>query len=131
MSLHRHATRRKKNYAKKLRRKQTRAEKEFWTICQTLRKEGVVFWRQVVLCGYIADFWCPKLKLVVEIDGGYHMTEEQQAWDKKREKVMRRDLGAQTIRFKNAEVYTNLTDVERRLREAIRKRKAYIRVMSI
>lgn len=131
MGIHRHATKRKKAFAKKLRRKQTKAEKEFWTICQTLRQEGVIFWRQTVLCGYVADFWCPKLKLVVEIDGGYHLTEEQQAWDKKREQVMKRSLGAQTIRFTNAEVYTDLAGVERRLREAIRKRKAYLRVMAI
>jgi very-short-patch-repair endonuclease len=131
MGLHRHATKRKKKFAKKLRRKQTKAERLFWPLCQQLRKEGIVFWRQVVLCGYVVDFWCPKLKLVVEIDGGYHMTEEQQAWDKKREQVMKRSLGAQTIRFTNAEVYTDLKKVDEGLRAKIKTRQAYIKLKSL
>jgi len=131
MGLHRHATNRKKKFAQKLRRKQTESEKMFWSLCQQLRTEGIVFWRQVVLCGYVVDFWCPKLKLVVEIDGGYHMTEEQQAWDKRREQVMKRSLGAQTIRFTNAEVYASMSDVDQTFRAKIKTRQAYLKLMPL
>jgi len=119
MGLHRHATNRKRKFAKKLRRRQTRAEREFWTICQELREEGIYFWRQVVLCGYVADFWCPKLKLVIEIDGPSHLTEEAVDYDKHRARVMNEQLGAKTIRFSNFEVINKRATVEYRLRRAI------------
>lgn len=126
MALHKHATKRKLKFAKKLRRRRTRAELRFWTICQKLREEGVVFWQQIVLCGYVADFWCPKLQLVIEIDGDSHLTESQKRWDKRRTKVMKDELNAQTIRFTNAQVYTDLAGVEKTLRAKIVTRKAYL-----
>jgi len=119
MAIHRHASKRKRRFAKKLRRRLTRAEREFWSICQDLREEGVFFWRQIVLCGYVADFWCPKLKLVVEIDGPSHLSEDAQAYDNRRAKVMADQLGAKTIRFTNLEVFTKRASVEYRLRKAI------------
>ena len=125
MSIHKHATKRKRKFAKKLRRKMTRAEREFWTICQELRdEEGIYFWRQIVLCGWIADFWCPKLKLVIEIDGPSHLTEEALAYDKRRAKVMANELGAKTIRYTNLEVFTKRASVAYRFREAVRRRQA-------
>jgi len=123
VSIHRHATKRKRRFAKRLRRRQTRAEREFWPLCQELRDEkGIYFWRQIVLCGYVADFWCPKLKLVVEIDGPSHLMEEQIAYDKHRADVMFEELGAETIRFTNSDVLTRRAIVEYRLHKAIKTR---------
>ena len=125
MGIHRHAKKRKKRFAKKLRRRLTRAEREFWTLCQELRdEEGIYFWRQIVLCGYVADFWCPKLKLVVEIDGPSHLTEAAQAYDKKRAKVMADEVGARTIRFTNFEVINKRASVAVRFKREVRKRQA-------
>ena len=125
MGIHRHAKKRKKRFAKKLRRRLTRAEREFWTLCQELRdEEGIYFWRQIVLCGYVADFWCPKLKLVVEIDGPSHLTEAAQAYDKKRAKVMADEVGARTIRFTNFEVINKRPSVAVRFKREVRKRQA-------
>jgi very-short-patch-repair endonuclease len=128
MGLHKHATKRKLKFAKKLRRKRTKAETRFWTICQKLREEGVVFWNQIVLCGYVADFWCPKLQLVVEIDGPSHLEESQVKYDKHRAKVMKDELNAQTIRFTNAQVFADLEAVEKELRAKIVTRKAYLKL---
>jgi len=128
VSIHKHAKKRKLKFAKKLRRRLTRAEREFWTICQELRDEdGIYFWRQIVLCGWIADFWCPKLKLVVEIDGPSHLTEAAVAYDTRRAKVMAEELGAKTIRFSNLEVFTKRASVAYRLREAVRRRQAELK----
>lgn len=125
MGLHRHAKKRKRKFADKLRKKLTRAEREFWTLCQELRDEdGIYFWRQIVLCGYVADFWCPKLKLVVEIDGNSHLTESQQKWDTRRERVMAEQLGAETLRFTNFEVINKRAVVAVRFREAVKRRQA-------
>jgi len=124
MSIHKHATKRKWKFAKKLRRRTTRAEREFWEICRELRdEEGIYFWRQIVLCGWIADFWCPKLKLVIEIDGPSHLTEAALAYDKNRAKVMADQLGAKTIRYTNSEVFTKRASVRYRFRQAVRKRQ--------
>ncbi len=124
MTINRKATPRKARFAKKLRRKLTRAERAFWEICRDLRKEGIIFWRQVVLCGFVADFWCPKLKLVVEIDGDSHLTEEAQEYDKKRARIMREAHGARTIRFTNFDVLNKRPMVEARLRDLITRRSA-------
>lgn len=126
MSLHRHATKRKRKFAKKLRRKRTKAELKFWTICQTLREEGIFFWQQIVLCGYVADFWCPKLKLVIEIDGMSHLREGQAEYDAHRAEVMKEEVGALTIRYLNSQVFADLDGVEKDLRAKIKTRKAYL-----
>ena len=123
VSIHKHATKRKRRFAKKLRRRLTRAEREFWSICQELRDEdGIYFWRQIVLCGWIADFWCPKLKLVVEIDGPSHLVEGQAEYDDHRAKVMAEQLGAKTIRFTNMEVFTKRASVAYRFRQVVEQR---------
>lgn len=125
MGIHRHAKKRKRKFAKKLRRRLTRAEREFWTLCQELRDDdGIYFWRQIVLCGYVADFWCPKLKLVIEIDGPSHLTEAAQKWDARRERVMAKELGAKTIRFTNFEVINKRASVAYRFRQAVQRRMA-------
>ena len=125
MGIHRKATKRKRRFAKKLRRRMTRAEREFWTLCQELRdEEGIYFWRQVVLCGFVADFWCPKLKLVVEIDGPSHLTEAAVAYDRRRAEIMEEAHGAKTIRFSNQEVFRRLASVRYRFRKAVRERQA-------
>jgi very-short-patch-repair endonuclease len=124
MTINRKATPRKARFAKKLRRKLTRAERAFWEICQTLRTEGIIFWRQVVLCGYVADFWCPRLKLVVEIDGDSHLSESAQNYDRHRARVMREHHDAKTIRFTNFDVLNKRPMVECRLRAMIANRSA-------
>ena len=122
MGLHRKAKPRKLKFAKKLRRRQTRAEKAFWEIARRLREEeGVYFWRQTVLLGWIVDFWCPKLKLVVEIDGKTH--EGRGIYDKRRELVMEEELDATTIRFTNQEVLINPALVEAKMRAIIKQRR--------
>ncbi len=122
MGLHRHATRRKKRFAKRLRKKLTRGEKAFWEIAKVLREEqGAIFWRQIVLCGWIADFWCPKLKLVVEIDGKSHA--KTAAYDARRALVMEEELGAMTVRFTNHEVLTNPQIVATKMRKIVKNRR--------
>lgn len=58
---------------------------------------GVPFRSQVVLLGYIADFYCGVKKLVVEVDGKHHKEDEQLAWDGGRDAAFARQ-GIQTLR---------------------------------
>jgi very-short-patch-repair endonuclease len=58
--------------AKKLRDNQTEAEIFLWENLPRLDIKGIRFKRQHPILYFIADFYCHKLKLVIEIDGGYH-----------------------------------------------------------
>lgn len=114
MGIHHKASKRKIAFAKRLRRKQTRAEKAFWQIAREIREEiGTKFWRQTVILGWIVDFWCPKLKLVVEIDGPSH--EEQKDYDEHRALVMEQELEITTVRFSNFDVINNAASVKAKM----------------
>ena len=67
---------------------------------------------------YVADFYCHALKLVIEIDGGYHLSEEQQFLDKKRTDDIEFQ-GLKVIRFTNEEVLLKLPEVIDRIKEFI------------
>ena len=114
--IHTQATKRKIRFAKTLRRRLTKAERALWNIVKDARL-GARFWQQVVLLGWIADLWCPKLKLVIEVDGPSHDT--RGAYDAQRAAVMEEKLGATTLRFSNRDVICNPALVEARLRAAI------------
>ena len=93
----------------------TPAEKILW---QELRadKLGVHFRRQQVIAGFIADFYCHKAGLVVEVDGDIH--DLQQEEDTRREMVLR-EMGLRIARFRNDEVMNDLFSVVESIRRFI------------
>ena len=92
---------------KELRKNQTPQETILWSRLrnnQTKQK-----WRRQVSIGpYIADFYCSKKLLVIEIDGSQHLDNKE--YDKDREKYFL-DLGITTLRFWNNEINTNIDGV--------------------
>jgi len=64
----------------------TPAEKQFWKYC--LKPLGINVLRQKVIDHYITDFYIPSRKLVIEIDGDTHLTEEAKKYDKKRTNIL-------------------------------------------
>ena len=105
--------------AKKLRLNQTEAEEKFWYAVKDNQIEGYKFRRQHPLSIYIADFYCHALKLVIEIDGGYHLSEEQQLLDKKRTTDLEFQ-GLKVIRFTNEEIISNLEEVLSKIKSIIK-----------
>ena len=101
------------NNAVKNRRPMTKAETVLW---QELRggKLGVHFRRQHVMGTYIADFVSLKNHLVIEVDGEYHLSPEQQLLDAERTKYFERK-GYRVIRFTNQEVINDLESVMSKL----------------
>lgn len=87
----------------------TEPEIKLW---QYLRNEqlGVKFRRQHSIGEYIADFYCSKLKLVIEIDGESHFNDEAIEYDSIRTNFFK-SLGIEVIRFNNDEVMTNIEGV--------------------
>ena len=101
--------------AKKLRENQTEAEEKLWLAVKDNQIDGYKFRRQHPLSIYIADFYCHALKLVIEIDGEYHLSEEQQQLDKKRTADLEFQ-GLAIIRFTNEEIMLKLPEVIDRIK---------------
>ena len=88
--------------ARELRNKLTPAEQIFWL---RLKEQfpDYKFRRQHPISNYIADFYCHKIKLVIEIDGPIHDSEEAKLADEKRQKKLE-NLNLTVIRFTNEQV---------------------------
>lgn len=105
--------------AKTLRRSQTKAERLLWSELRNRKFEGVKFRRQHPIGKYIADFYCNELKLVIEVDGAVHNSQDQREYDKSRTQELN-EKGIVVIRFTNSEVENNLQNVLYRLKEFVR-----------
>jgi leucyl-tRNA synthetase len=87
-------------FARQMRKKPTRAEALLWA--RLRRKQTSVRWhRQALMLGWIVDFYCPTLKMVVELDGSFHTGRE--AYDAHRDAVIRAH-GIRVLRFANEAV---------------------------
>jgi very-short-patch-repair endonuclease len=93
----------------KLRENQTPQEIILWS---KLRREqlGFKFRRQHSVGGYIADFYCPAKKLIIEIDGSQHFEKNAKEYDKNRTKFFE-GLDIKVLRFDNSEINTNIEGV--------------------
>src|SRR3989344_8149842 len=100
-----------------LRNNQTPEEKLLW---QQIRKKqlGFLFWRQYSVGPYVLDFYCPKLRLAIEVDGGQHAKEENVLYDAEREQYLA-GLDITTLRFWNSEVRANLETVLEKIKHKI------------
>ena len=103
--------------AKKMRKEPTEAENAFWKMASD-NGFGVKFRRQHVIDNYIVDFVSLEGKLVVEIDGGYHFTQEQQIEDNLRSQVLK-DYGFTILRLKNEEVIGDPEEVTAKVKLAL------------
>ena len=103
--------------AKEHRKNPTEAEDAFWKMASG-NAFGVKFRRQHVIDNYIVDFVSLEGKLVVEIDGGYHFTQEQQIDDNLRSQVLK-DYGFTILRLKNEEVIADPEEVKAKIKLAL------------
>ena len=94
---------------RELRKNQTETEDKLWFELRN-SKLGVKFKRQNSIGGYIADFYCQKYKLIVELDGEIHNKKENQEYDAIRDKYFK-ELDYRVLRFQNNEVETDLEKV--------------------
>ena len=87
--------------AQELRRNATPQENKLWY--KFLRKHPCSFTRQKTIDNYIVDFLCPSKKLVIEIDGSQHYTNDGMEYDHIRTDELE-SLGLYVMRFTNAEI---------------------------
>ena len=79
---------------------------------------GVKFFRQFSIEYYIADFYAPSVRLVIELDGAHHFDEQQIEYDTKRTGVFE-GRGITVLRFRNSEVRDDMQRVVDKIIEAI------------
>jgi len=92
--------------ARVLRRNSTDSERLLWSELRDHRLNGAGFRRQVPIEDYVADFVCHAAKLVIELDGGQHFSDGQEAADARRSAIIE-SRGFQVLRFSNYDVMTN------------------------
>jgi very-short-patch-repair endonuclease len=107
--------------ARALRKNSTDAERILWSELRDHRLNGVSFRRQVPIANYIADFMCHAARLVIELDGGQHFSDGQEAADTKRSTIIEAK-GFRVLRFSNHDVMTNRAGVLEVIATAIAER---------
>ena len=90
---------------RQLRSNGTPAEGSMWNILKAKKVGGLQFRRQYSVGHYILDFYCPALKLAIELDGNYHYNTANSEHDLDREEDLLMNYGIQTIRFENKAVF--------------------------
>jgi len=101
-----------------LRRKQTDAERAFWSKVRNGQFHRLKFFRQYSVGLYILDFYCPAKKLAVELDGGQHNLSDGREYDAERTAYLN-GHGIVVVRFWNNEVLQEIEGVLMRLEQFI------------
>jgi len=105
-----------KQIARKLRNDMTLSEILLWQHIKGKQLSGYDFHRQKPINEYVVDFYCPRLKLVIEIDGDSHEGKEEA--DKIRQEKLE-SLGLTVMRFWDWDVKSNVDGIVEHLREWI------------
>jgi very-short-patch-repair endonuclease len=100
--------------ARKLRASTTPRERMLWRALKELPVEGTHFRRQAPIGPYVADFFCPAARLIIELDGGHHNEDETAERDRKRELWLEQQ-GYRVVRFWNSEITDDLAAVLERI----------------
>ena len=101
-------TERKTAFARSLRVGSTDVEAKLWQKLRNGQIEGAGFRRQHPAGPYILDFYCPSLRLAIELDGGQHSQGERALLDRKRDQWLAR-RGVTVLRFWNSDITANLS----------------------
>jgi len=105
-----------------LRSNMTETEVRLWNRIRKKQINGLQFFRQRPIGNFVVDFYCPKMQLVIEIDGGQHF------WDKntkendfKKNDYLKNRLNLNVLRFSNIEVFNNMEGVIGKIIEETQK----------
>lgn len=104
--------------ARELRNNMTLAEKKLWL--EYLRYFPLKVLRQKPIKNYIVDFYCPKLNLVIEVDGETHFEKNDLKYDQNRTDALNK-LGLKVIRFWNYEITEGFESVCERIENEMKQ----------
>ncbi len=101
-----------------LRKNQTPEEDIIWKALRNHRFFGIKFYRQFSIGFYVADFYAPSHKLVIEIDGKQHETVEGKTYDEVRTETIN-SMNIRILRFGNHEIKLDLDRVMRTITDEL------------
>ena len=107
-----------KERARRLRTQMTDSERALWERLRRKQVQAVQFYRQKPIGNYIVDFYAPKAKIVVEVDGSQHMESEQAARDLQRDAFLG-SQGLRVLRFDDLQVLKEIEGVMEVIVQAI------------
>jgi len=110
-----------KSFARSLRHNQTESEQRLWSRLRGKQLHGIQFYRQKPLGNYIVDFYAPKVKLVIEVDGSQHQDAHNEQRDIDRDNFLREN-GLQVMRFDSRQVLTETEAVVQVIYERVGER---------
>lgn len=99
----------------------TDAEQRLWARLRRKQILGVQFYRQKPIGNYIADFYAPSARLVVEVDGSHHFDAPQAEHDRRRNAYLKR-LGLRVLRYTDREVLLELNSVAEEIFRAVEEK---------
>lgn len=99
-----------KKCSRQLRNNMTDAEVALWARIRGKQLKGYQFYRQKPVGNFIVDFYCPKVNLIIELDGGQHYSEEGKTKDECRDSYLK-NLGLHILRFSDREVFEDIGGV--------------------
>ena len=105
--VHRYNIKQLKDKRRELRRNQTIEESILWQCLRGKNLNGFKFYRQYSIGPYIVDFYCPRYRLAIEIDGSHHKEEETIKYDEERDNYFK-SINVYTVRFWNDDIRSNL-----------------------
>jgi len=106
-----------------LRANQTMHEYILWQRLRGRQFEGLKFFRQYGVGPFILDFYCPELRLAIELDGSGHLKEEVIKYDKKRTAYLQKEE-IQVIRYYNTEVIEDVNAVLESILKEVKQLKS-------
>lgn len=104
---------------RQLRKDMTHCEKLMWIYLRNRNLSGQKFRRQYSVDSYIIDFYCPSLKLAIEIDGEIHEQEDQKTYDIARQRHIE-GYGIKFLRIKNEEIINDMDTVMKNIEDTIK-----------
>lgn len=109
-----------KNNAKELRAEMTKQEKHLWY--DFLSNHPLHWYRQRPVGSYILDFYCPKLRLAIELDGSQHYSDEGLKYDEARTKALK-EQDIEVVRILNKDIDNNFINVCEYIDEIIKSNR--------
>jgi len=110
------------NHAKDLRKNLTKAEAIIWNYLKGKQIKGVKFRRQFPIGIYIVDFAAVEIKLIIEIDGATHSSDDRVKYDNARTQFLT-SQGWKVIRVWNNDIYNNLNGILQSISQIVQELK--------
>src|SRR5687767_5507360 len=111
----------RKEFRRELRNQGTKAEIMLWKFLKGRQLDGFKFRRQFSIGPYIVDFYCPECRVVVELDGPSHDSEEAAKYDRRRTEYLNR-LHIKVLRIQNSFTFTDIDFILEDIRKILHSR---------